>query len=206
MWCEWVCKTSMPVGSPLRVQVKIKTRQHFVCTNARQMVLFMWMHKSMNGGIWDHWVASLATSLGMIPAQHCLAEPSKWFHDPSTKDRRWSRTFAEMVGLHVNCVRIGAFFGPIIPLPASGKGVSCQQMDFGRQEGSHFAPSPLLWFCCFIGCVLCRWASYHVPHTKFGPSFSQILPIHCGLSATHWLDTRMAWDVTRLEGTSSAFG
>ena len=32
-------------------------------------------------------------------------------------------------------------FGPEIPPPASGKGVSCQQMDFGRPEGSHFSAS-----------------------------------------------------------------
>ena len=31
------------------------------------------------------------------------------------------------------------------------------------------------------------------------------LPIHCGPSATYWLGTRMAWDLTRLERTSNAF-
>ena len=70
---------------------------------------------------------------------------------------------AELVGLHVNCVRIGTkIFGLAIPSPASGKGVSCQQMDFGAPESSNFSASPLFWCCCFIGCVLCRWASYHL--------------------------------------------
>ena len=33
--------------------------------------------------------------------------------------------------------------------------------------------------------------------------FSKILPIHCGPSAVHWLDTRMAWNFAHLEWTSS---
>ena len=49
------------------------------------------------------------------------------------------------VGLHVSCIRIGTkIFGPAIPSPTSGKSVSCQQMDFGRPDGSHFAASSVL--------------------------------------------------------------
>ena len=111
-----------------------------------------------------------------------------------------------MVGLHVNCIWIRTEkLGFATPSSASGKGVSCQQMDSGGLEGSYFSASPLFWFCCFIGCLLCRWASYHVPGTptNLGHSFSKILPIHCGPSAVHWLDTRMAWNFAHLEWTSS---
>ena len=38
---------------------------------------------------------------------------------------------------------------------------------------------------------------------NIGPSFSEILPIHCWLSAVHLLDTRIAWNLARLERTSS---
>ena len=80
-------------------------------------------------------------------------------------------------------------------------------MDFGGPEGSYFSASPLFWFCCFIGCLLCGWASYHVPGTPTNPgySFSKILPIQCGPSAVHWLDTRMAWNLAHLERTSCTF-
>ena len=50
--------------------------------------------------------------------------------------------------------------GFAIPSPAGGKGVSCQQIDFG----------------CFIGCVLCT--PYHLPGTPTNPghSFSKNYP------------------------------
>ena len=113
-----------------------------------------------------------------------------------------------MVGLHVSCIRIGTkIFGPAIPSRTSGKSVSCQQMHFGRPDGSHFPASSVFWCCCFIGCVLCRWASYHVQgtYTNFGSPLSQILPIHRGASAGHWLDTWLALGFAHFERTCSTF-
>ena len=109
-----------------------------------------------------------------------------WDHiEGSARQRR-----AEMVRLHSHCVWIGTKKTPgfLIPPPASGKGVSCQQTVVGP-EGFHFSSSPISLFCCFIRCMLCMWASYHLPRTLINPrhSFSKILPVHCGQSAVHWL-------------------
>ena len=77
---------------------------------------------------------------------------------------------AEMLGLHVNCViyffrcvRFGENWLDLqFPSPPNGNSASCQQGDFGRPESSHFSASSLFCCCCFIGCVLCKWALYHI--------------------------------------------
>ena len=62
---------------------------------------------------------------------------------------------AEMVGVHVSCIRIGTkFLGPGIPSPRSNKSVSCQQMDFGRPGRFPFPRSSVFWCCCFIGILI----------------------------------------------------
>ena len=49
------------------------------------------------------------------------------------------------LGCMFSCTRIGTkIFGPAISAPTSGKSVSCQQMDFGRPDGSHFAAPSVL--------------------------------------------------------------
>ena len=97
---------------------------------------------------------------------------------------------AEMLGLHVNCIIYFFRCAPFgkkgldlqFPSPPSGNSASCQQGNLGGPQSSQFSASSLFCCCCFIGCVLCKWASYHIQgtHTKFGPSLSYILPIHCG--------------------------
>ena len=58
-------------------------------------------------------------------------------------------------GWVVKCTWIGTkICGPPIPSPTSRKYVSCQQMDFGRPDGSHCPAFSLFWCCCFIGCVV----------------------------------------------------
>ena len=73
-----------------------------------------------------------------------------------------------MVTAHASEQKI---FGSQIPPPASGKGVSCQQMDFGRRGGSHFSassPPTILkllfhWLCALqVGIVPCTKNAYRV--------------------------------------------
>ena len=70
--------------------------------------------------------------------------------------------------------------------------------EYWRTEGSDFSTSPLFWFCCFIGCVLCRWAPFHLPGKirNLGHFFSKILPVHCRTSAA------LAWHECCTLGTN----
>ena len=112
---------------------------------------------------------------------------------------------AELVGLHVNCVRIGTkIFGLAIPSPASGKGVSCQHMDFGAPGEFQFLSVSAILMLLFhrlralqVGIVPFTTNTYQ-PWTFIFANFGRSI---AGPSAAHWLDTRMAWDPARLEWT-----